>query len=320
MTEYHYDKDPVLVGIDPEVFSKSVVFLYMTRGNDIYHEFVTFLLRQSRLFPKFSCALVQNSWRPATEEMFQLGLESPCEFIHIMDTDIGLRHDTTARLMARDLDVVSSPLYFYDPASNDIHLNVHYTDVLAREYTPRMPDGGVEEIYATAFGSVVVKHRVLETFAQANESFCVWSNFLDEKHKDCSPDTIFFLKCREFGFQIWMDWSVPIGTHHKYARFNSTLAEKFYVQRFFDVVFGPDQKNAMFESPEGREQLKRTLQHHYASGQSGRDASGGNSTEPGEEGPAAADSPPVVREEAGGVPETVGSREASVAADGGSNP
>lgn len=319
MTVYDHAKDPVLAGIDPEVFKKSVVFTYMTRGNDIYHEFVTYLLRQSRLFHKFSCALVQNSWRPATEELFQLGLESRCEFIHIMDTDIGLRHDTTARLMGNDKDIVASPLYFYDPASNDLHLNVHYTADLSREYTPRMPDGGIEEIFATAFGSVVVKHRVLETFAQANETFCTWTDFLDEQFKGASPDTIFFLKCREFGFQIFMDWTIPIGTHHKYARFNSTLAEKFYVQRWFDVTFGPEAKNAMFQTAEGREHLKSSLQHHYASGLAGRDADSSAGTDESEvEGKTPSSSDNALRQIPDGVHGAVGAGTVPVAENTGS--
>lgn len=319
MSTYEHAKDPRLSGIDPAVFEKPVAVLYMTRGNDIYHGFVTYLVRQCRIFPKFSLALVQNSWRPATEELFQLALESRCEYIHILDTDIELEYDTTARLMARDLDVVASPLYFYDPASNDIHLNVHYTDELAREYTPRMPDGGVEEVYATAFGSVLIKHRVLETFAQANESFCTWTDFLDPKFKNCSPDTIFFLKCREFGFKVHMDWSIPIGSHHKYCRFNSTMAEKFYVQRWFDITFGPDQKNALFRTAEGRDHLKAALQHHYASGLAGRNAGGGDNDDPGAKGAPTAPSTVGVWEEAGSIPATVGAGETPAAPDRGAD-
>jgi len=274
---YPYDKDPVLQGIDKEVFQNSILFTFMTRGNDIYHEFLNYLVRQARLFEKFSLALVQNSWRPATEELFNMGLESKCDWVMIMDTDIGLRHDTTARLMTNDKDIVASPLYFYDPASNDIHLNVHYTPDLAREYTPRMPDGGIEKVLATAFGSVLVKHRVLETFAQAKESFCTWSDFISEEYKNASPDTIFFLKAKEFGFQTWMDWRIPIGTHHKYCHFNSTLAERHYVHRWFDITFGPDSRAKAMQTPEGREKLKTALQHHYAGGAVGRIASDGDS-------------------------------------------
>jgi hypothetical protein len=249
--------------------------------------------------------------------MFELGLEANSDFVHILDTDIGLSHDTAARLMARDVDIVSSPLYFYDPANNDIHLNVHYSKDLCREYTPRMPPDGIERIFATAFGSVMIKHRVLETFKQANESFCSWTDFLAEEYKTASPDTIFFLKAQEFGFEVWMDWSIPIGTHHKYARINSTMAEKFYVQRYFDVVYGPEEKNAMFQTPEGREHLKSSLQHHYNSGLARRSSGGSNPNELGPQGTTTAGGTPPVREDASSVPEPVGVGETPATPDGG---
>ncbi len=305
---YDHANDPLFEGIDPELFKKSVTFLYMTRSNDIYHEFCTFLVRQAKIFERMGCALVQNSWRPAVEELFELGLECGSEFVHILDTDVGLQHDVAAKLMNRDLDIVASPLYFYDPAANDLHLNVHYDDRLAREYTPRMPEGGLEEIFATAFGSVMIKRRVLETFKQADESYCTWTDFIHEQFKDCSPDTIFFIKCQEFGFKVHMDWSIKIGTHHKYARFNTTLAEKIYVQRFFDVVFGPELKNKMFETPEGQNQLKTALQHHYASGLARRGAGSSDRTKPGPEGAPGTDSESEVRKDAGGVSAAVGIR------------
>jgi hypothetical protein len=307
--EYPYEKDPNLNGIDPKIFrEESVAFLYMTRGNDIYHEFVTYLLRQCRLFLKFSCVVVQNSWKPAVEDLFEIALESRCNWIHLMDTDIGLPYHTTGRLIANDHDICASPLYFYDPGNNEIHLNVHYQPSLMREYTPRMPEGGCEEVLTTAFGSVVIRKRVLEAFKQANWSFCEWTPDIDEAYKDCSPDTIFFLKARALGFKVWMDWRIPIGTHHKWCRFDTTLAEKLYVQRWWDVTFGPDEKAKLTTTPEGRQKLQSAIQRHYADGAIGRDAASCNETNQSKaqgEAPQADSSPvreepPPVHDEGGG--------------------
>jgi hypothetical protein len=255
-----------LEGIDMEVFKRPVTFAFTTRGNDIYFRLVTYLLQQHHAFVDMNVVTAASLWKPACSFLFEMVLETRFDFCHLMDSDVAPRKDTTARLMTNDLDIVSCPVWFYDGGTNSIHLNYHMDGRCLREYSPQPPEVGLQKVFATSFGCVLIKRRVLETFKQAGEDFTEWSELLPEEFKPAAPDTIFFAKCNALGFDVYMDWRCEFATHHKFVELNARTVETFVAHRIFDSEYGPEKKREMLQTEDGRKALSQRLQRGAAVG------------------------------------------------------
>lgn len=273
-----------------EVFDKKVTFAYTTRGNDIYYRLVTYLLHQKHVFKNMNLVSAVNMWRPSLELMFHISHRTDPDFLQILDSDIAPRKDTTAFLMQRDVDIVGCPIWFYDGGTNSIHLNYHTDDKCLREFTPKPPDVGLEKVFATSFGCVVIKRRVLDMFMQTDESFTEWSDMLDPKFKIMAPDTIFFAKCNAFGFDVFLDWGCEFATHHKYVALNAPTVEAFVAHRLFDKELGVEEKRDKLQTASGRDELQYRLQRGAPADADGSDNGSGPDSVPCEAGQAAADS------------------------------
>ncbi len=246
--------------LDPEVLKKKVTFAYCSRGNDVFPGLVTYLLQQHHVFESMSLVSATQDYRPSTDFLFELVNKTNYEFVHLLEPNVAPRKDTTVRLMTHDVDIVSCPVWFYDDGTNSIHLNYHTDEECLREYTPKDPSAGLERIFASSFGCVVIKKRVIDTFFQTSEKFGTWSNLIDEKFQEASPDTIFFAKAKAFGFDAYLDWSCEFATHHKHLSLNARTVETFVAHRPFARELGVEEKRAKLGTKEGRAELADRLQ------------------------------------------------------------
>lgn len=248
---------------DPELLEKRIVFAMMTRGNDIYYKTLLYLLQQKDAFKHMGAVLVAKMLAAPAELMFTMMLQAPGEYYHVLDSDVAPATHTTLQLLAHNMDIVVSPLYMYDGCSNSLHLNVHYTDDCFREQTPKLPEEGLERIFSSSFGSLLIKRRVLEMFKQSGESFTGWSSIIDEKFKDAPQDITFFAKARALGFDAYIDWSCEVGTHHKYVELNPAVVETYTAQRLFDLKYGPEEKRKLLGTSDGRAVLANDLKRGF---------------------------------------------------------
>jgi len=250
--------------ISQELLDTNVVFAFMTRGNDIYYKLVMYLLQQKEAFKNMGLVTAAKMWGGgACELLFNIAVQTEAAFFHILDSDVAPQRDTTLRLMSHDLDVVASPLWFYDGCMNSIHLNVHYDNRCLREQTPKPPTEGVEKVFATSFGSVLIKRRVLDMFKQSEESFVEYSSLIDESFKGAPPDTIFFAKVNALGFDVHIDWGCEVGTHHKFVELNSPTIETFVAHRMFDLKYGAERKREHLGTTDGRQMLADDIKRGF---------------------------------------------------------
>lgn len=205
------------------------------RGNDIYWQMCNFLLTQCNIFKYLSIYTSISMWGPGAEQLFDMICSSPIDGVMLLDSDVAPTIETPVRLIERDKDIVSCPTWMCDGGNTKtpIHLNVHYNGNFKRVTIPR--SGGLEEISNTSWACVYIKKRVLEMFKQANETFTKWSPMLSEDLQNLPPDSMFFEKCKAFGFQVWMDWDCEFATHHKYVPLNSNTLETFLMQRIYEL-------------------------------------------------------------------------------------
>lgn len=195
----------------------SIYFCIPTRGNDIYHEQVTFLLRQFKLFENATLFYGINGHKCAIELVLERLTQREFDYAYFMDADIGPDPLTPLRLIGRQLDVVHSPVWMYDPNANDIHLNCHderEEEIYFRSHVP-LEKTGLQRIISGSMASVLISKKVIDTFKKENESFTSWSPLLDKELDGQSADVIFYAKIEKFGFEQYMDWDVPFSVHHR---------------------------------------------------------------------------------------------------------
>lgn len=249
-----------LPNVDEDVFDLPIVFAFTTRGNDVYSHLVTYLLQQKHVFKSMSLVTATNTHKPSCDLLFDMCLQVPFEYLHMLDSDVAPRKDTTARLLSHRLDVVASPVYFYDAHENSIHLNVHYDEQCRREFTPKGPADGLEKVFHVSFASTVIHRRVIEMFKQTEESYTTWSPLIPEPFKRAAPDGIFFAKVAAFGFDVYIDWACEFATHHKYVGLGPQVIETFVAHRVLDREIGPERKLELLSTAEGRAELAAILQ------------------------------------------------------------
>ena len=214
------ERHAVLPGIPEELErfrDKKVYFAIPTRGNDIYWGQVQFLISQFKIFENAALFYGVSGHKCAIEHMLERLTTRPFDYVYFMDADIGPLPLTTLKLLSREVDVVQSPVWMYDPDQNDIHLNYHPVrdgEVLWRHHAPK-DNEGLKPIVSGSMASVLISKKVLDAFKNAGESFTTWTPFLDEKLSDMPADVVFWAKVCKFGFKLYIDWDVEFATHHR---------------------------------------------------------------------------------------------------------
>lgn len=254
------ESDVIFEGIDNNVFKKVVCFGLTSRGNDIYYKLLLYLIHQKHMFPTMKCVVSQDSWRASTEGLMEMLVAIDSEFVHILDSDVAPRRDATARLLMHDLDIVAQPIYFFEPTEQLLHINVHRDKRFTYVHSPEDPEKGLEKIVSTSFGSVLIRHRVLEMFKQHKEPFTIWTSMLDERYQEAAPDSVFFLKAQEMGFDVYVDWGSEFPIHHRPISLGTKSVETYFCHRILDRTFGPARKNELLKTEDGCAELGAELQ------------------------------------------------------------
>lgn len=237
--KYHVierNRYPVAVGIPEELEQfrdRRVYFCIPTRGDDIFWGQVTFLLRQFAIFRNASLFYGVNGHVCAIEEMLLRLTKRGWDYAWFMDADVGPDALTTLKLISRQKDVVHAPVWMYDPAQNDIHLNYHVErdgDMFERSHSPAQKKG-LEKIVSGSMASVLISRKVVDAFAENNEPFTRWTSFLPKDLEGMPADVIFWAKVAAFGFEQYMDWDVKFAVHHRLIELCPESMEYFYYKR-----------------------------------------------------------------------------------------
>jgi hypothetical protein len=195
-----------------------IAIAYTSRGNDLNFAVPSYILKISREFPDLDCVAALSLWGPATERLFHALAHHPADAFHMIDTDVIPPDDALVKMLKREVDICAAPIFMYDASTNDIHLNICRTPERKREH---QPGTGLEECFGASFACCLIRKRVLQKFVMASEKFTEPSDLTaDLPDPTPPPDAIFYHKAQKMGFPTYMDWDIPIGTHHKMARIN----------------------------------------------------------------------------------------------------
>ena len=210
---------------------KTHVFLGIhTRGNDLYWRTVLYVIAQTFVFKRISLAFSVSTWTVATDDLFNHFLKTGAEFLQLIDADVCPPDTTTASLVARDVDIVTAPVWMYEPQNNNIHLNVaRDIDHDVRLYKPA--DGGLEEIENASFSAMLIRRNVIQSFVDAGESFSKWSPIVGDHIKPHTHDLVFCQKARALGHKLYVDWDIKPATHHKHVAVCEETLEQYLINR-----------------------------------------------------------------------------------------
>lgn len=208
-----------------------VLFAVPTRGNDIFWKLLVYLLGQLGEWKRVNLLMGLCGFKAAAEALMQAAARwKGADFVHFVDADVGPQPGSTEKLIARDVDIVTAPVWQYSAKDNLIHLNISYQDASIPTFAPQK--AGLQKIRAASMASVVVKTKVLHRFLKDGESFTAWTEDIDTKLRKAGPDVIFFEKARNYGFDAYVDWDVGFSTHNKLVGLDDTSIEKFVFRRF----------------------------------------------------------------------------------------
>ncbi len=192
-----------------------------TRGNDIYCQLLHFICKQ---FRKYDCGLITSSYSSsasiAQEYLFNSLTKTDADYHLLIDSDVCPPEDSLDKLLNCKEDIITAPVWHYDPNTKDIHLNVHYETKenleLIRVYKEK--ESGIEPIISASFACLLLSRRTLQVFRERKESPVRCSSLIEEKYRNC-PDTdnIFFRKCLKLGLQPYVCWDVKNTVHHRYV-------------------------------------------------------------------------------------------------------
>lgn len=215
---------------------KKVLIGIPTRGCDIFHGLVAFLLRQQdkknpRVDVVFSrCGTSANH---AEESLFQELARTDYDYLMMIDSDVAPPLGTLEILMADDKDIIGAPVWHFDASDKDIHLGVHIINDNARRlYFMRK---GVQQVHYTSYSCMLVKKKVAMGFHKAKEEFVYMSKLIPKWNTKQNTDSIFFAKARKLGFEVWVDWDIKGIVHRRPIDLSDPVLEKFVSKRFVDL-------------------------------------------------------------------------------------
>lgn len=122
------------------------------------------------------------------------------DYLFAVDSDIVLKPDTLAKLLARDKDIVSGLYIQRKPGQHILELyrngtNIPYQDIKGL---------GLIEVDGCGFGCVLVNSDV---FRKMEYPHFVYRSAIDHAHT-VSEDTYFCLKAKSLGFRVFADTSI----------------------------------------------------------------------------------------------------------------
>jgi len=192
---------------------KKLIIGVCTRGNDLYYKLIDWFIPYINQPKMATEILLQPSPHSASYgqgRLFETAIDHGADYILVIDSDIGPVDGCVERMMSHDKDIVLAPIWFYDDAQRDVHLNVILPN-MSRLHTKRK---GLERIDGASFGLMLVKVAALRKFREAGESFTEWSPLIDPRYKTAGlSDTMFFAKAKKLGIEAWVDWDITGVVH-----------------------------------------------------------------------------------------------------------
>ena len=138
-------------------------------------------------------------------DLVRLAQLHECTHIWMADTDQIYPQDVLMRMLEHERDIIAAKVHRrkppYDPILYRGTLD-DFTDVPVEEWK----DGGLIEVDATGFGSVLIKMNVFDAIEKP------WFVFdLYNYEKPVGEDIGFYVKAKAAGFKVWVDCSIKIG-------------------------------------------------------------------------------------------------------------
>ena len=196
--------------------SKKIIMIgVFTRGRDIDHRLVTFLVEQSRcadfrtmlLFGQCSYSVFstfKSIWRESGKHKW--------DYLMLFDSDIIPPHGLISHFVKHDVPVVVPPIWYCDAYKGDIHVGVHYTDEKDRVY--KVKDSGLERIQGASVSACMIRRDVFDMFQEKGESPIYWSPMISEEYKDTLTDNVFYAKLRKWKVPVYVDWDIKNLIHN----------------------------------------------------------------------------------------------------------
>ena len=200
-----------------------------TRGNDLVTDLVQYLISITvKLGSNHTVMFSQSRYSAydAQENMFKKLTELEWDYVLLVDSDVGPTMESLGKMFTLDKDMVTAPIWYFNHKHNDLHMNIFDPDNgLDRAYNYH-PQAIAEKVLSTSFGMVLIKRKVIDAFVERGEPFVRWSPVVPEKSKTAESDYQFFYKAREFGFELWVDWSIKDIYHHRFINLGYETIER----------------------------------------------------------------------------------------------
>jgi len=192
----------------------NIVIGLSTRGKDIHHKLLNFLITQyvrTDIDVVLAVSECNVSAMVTVEKLWKTVKDVKFDYLLFVDSDTVPASNTIDVLIATGKDVVVAPIWYYDVYMKELHLNVHYVDDTQRLYMPK--SHGVERIGASSLGTTLITRKVYDTFVEAGEHPVMWSKLIDKDYEFRHNDNIFFAKLRALGIEAYVNWDA-IGVEH----------------------------------------------------------------------------------------------------------
>jgi hypothetical protein len=190
-----------------------IVIGMATRSNDIYYPIMKFIHAQES---NYDLELIFGecgySAEHAQRRLFGKLRGHKFDYCLLLDSDVVVPDDTLDHLVSCRVDIVSAPVWHFDPMTKDVHLNI-CQEPWTRMYQKKIQ--GVEEIYSTSFACLLISRNVFEVFEKANEDLVRWSPKIGNDFRESNTDNIFYEKARSLGFKLNVCWNIKGAIHNR---------------------------------------------------------------------------------------------------------
>ena len=194
------------------ISTSKIVLGLATRGDDIVPSLVEFAIRNAVVHnARFVWKACGWSAQIPQEAVFQEALNLGADYLLMVDSDVTPPIDALDKLLSRNKDLISAPIWHYDVRLEDIHLNV--TKKLGQHLFDS-DKTGLEKIASSSFGCLLVSRKFLKAIGDSGESFVYWSNMIGDELKTASSDVVLFKKAEKLGFELFVDWDVKGCEHY----------------------------------------------------------------------------------------------------------
>ena len=204
-----------------------IVIALATRGSDLYYKLIEFILAQTKKYDiEVTFDVCGYSAEISQRMMFLRLIDMKFDYCLLVDTDVAPPLNTLDKLLAAKKDIITAPVWHFDPWSQDVHLNVakgEGPDGFIRQY--EQPVSGIEEVSTASYACVLFSRKIFDRFRDTGESFVEWSPLIDQGYLGRPTDNILYAKVRKLGFPVFVDWSIKGAIHNRLVMLDDLTIE-----------------------------------------------------------------------------------------------